>query len=122
MTFALAACGDSEQGERTAEETVQTNVSFGGSTDAFGEMMNEGAQSQVEQRPRKPISPPSPVSRSRRLRPSKCRTSCAWRWRTLQSLKKVSTALPTETGVSVEVMTRVAERPVQYRCPELTNK
>lgn len=51
--------------------------------------------------------------------------SCAWTWRTSRALGKVSTAMATEaeTVVRADMMIRVAERVVAYRCPKLaTNK
>lgn len=45
--------------------------------------------------------------------------SSAWTWRTSRAPGKVSAAMATEAVVRADMMARVAERAVAYRCPKL---
>lgn len=129
MAFGIAGCSTEAQ---APESTLPTTgaPSAAAATDEFGEMMREGAQAQIEQRPEDAAALAADfaaitgeqVSVVAAQQMSNIVCLDMEKEQSPGALGKVSAAMATETGVSVEMMTRVAERAVAYRCPELSTK
>ncbi|MDN5546369.1 MAG: hypothetical protein L0H03_13970 [Rhodococcus sp. (in: high G+C Gram-positive bacteria)] len=98
--------------------------------DEFGKMMTEGAQSQIDERPQEVAILAADFAA---LTGEQVTLVAAQQMANIVcldmedaqgpgALGKVAAAMATETGVTVELMTRVAARAVQYRCPQLSTK
>lgn len=132
MTVGITACAGQDDTEPASQGSgpATAGASAPTSTDEFGRMMNEGAQAQIEQRPEEATQLAADFAA---ITGEQVTVVAAQQMSNIVcldmenaqgpgALGKVSAAMATETGVSVDTMTRVAERAVVYRCPELATK
>lgn len=132
MVVSVTACADNEDTQPASQGSGPSTAGASSlaPSDEFGQMMNEGAQAQIEQRPEEAAQLASDFAA---ITGEQVTVVAAQQMSNIVcldmenaqgpgALGKVSTAMATETGVSVDMMTRVAERAVAYRCPELATK
>lgn len=134
IAVGITACADKDETppelQESAVPTVGASSSAPAPTDEFGEMMNEGAQAQIQQRPEEAAQLAADLAS---ITGEQVTVVAAQQMSNIVyldmenaqgpgALEAVSAAMATETGVSAEMMTRVAERAVAYRCPELETK
>ncbi|ERB54310.1 hypothetical protein N806_24620 [Rhodococcus sp. P27] len=134
IAVGITACADKDETppelQESAAPTVGASSSAPAPTDEFGEMMNEGAQAQIQQRSEEAAQLAADFAS---ITGEQVTVVAAQQMSNIVcldmenaqgpgALGAVSAAMATETGVSAEMMTRVAERAVAYRCPELATK
>ena len=126
----LAGCGTRTADESEPGPSSPAIVADPDSDDEFGKMMTEGAQSQIDERPHEVAALAEDFAV---LTGEQVTAIAAQQMSNIVcldmentpgpgALNKVSAAMAIETGVTVELMTQVAARAVQYRCPELALK
>lgn len=134
MAAGITACADNDGTQPAAQKstlpTAAASTSAPTPTDEFGQMLNEGAQAQIEQRPEEAAQLAADFAA---ITGEQVTVVAAQQMSNIVcldmenaqrpgALGAVSASMATETGVSVDMMTRVAERAVAYRCPELATK
>lgn len=126
----LAGCGADTVNPADPNVSASPVYSVPGEEDEFGKMMSDGAQSQVDERPQEAAALAADFAA---MTGEHVTAIAAQQMSNIvcmdmkntpgpEAVKKVAAAIATETGVTVDVMRRVAARAVQYRCPELASK
>ncbi|WP_209449003.1 hypothetical protein [Rhodococcus qingshengii] len=134
MAVGITACANEDETQPASQDftapVAGASSSAPAARDEFGEMMNEGAQAQIQQRPDEAAQLAADFAA---ITGEQVTVVAAQQMSNIVcldmenahgpgALGTVSAAMATETGVSVDLMTRVAERAVAYRCPELATK
>ena len=122
IAVGITACADKDETppelQESAVPTVGASSSAPAPTDEFGEMMNEGAQAQIQQRPEEAAQLAADFAS---ITGEQVTVVAAQQMSNIVcldmenaqgpgALGAVSAAMATETGVSAEMMTRVAEK------------
>lgn len=126
----LTGCGTRPADEPEPGPSSPSAVAYPDADDEFGKMMTEGAQSQIDERPHEVAALAEDFAV---LTGEQVTVIAAQQMSNIVcldmentpgpgALNKVSAEIAIETGVTVELMSQVAARAVQYRCPELASK
>lgn len=126
----LAGCGTRTADEPEPGPSSPSAVAYPDADGEFEKMMTEGGQSQIDERPHEvaALAEDFAVLTGEQVTAITAQQMSNIVCLDMENtpgpgaLNKVSAAIAIETGVTVELMSQVAARAVQYRCSELASK